>query len=52
MPPGSAWHERANAEQDWEEKGIPVPARFNPPPLIPIRAVPAGKVLDAIPPAR
>jgi len=24
------WHERANAYQDFEEKGIPLPARFDP----------------------
>jgi hypothetical protein len=26
--PELAWHERMNAEQDWEEKGIPVPNKF------------------------
>ena len=29
--PAVAWHERMNAEQDWEEKGIPLPDKFIPP---------------------
>ena len=33
--PALAWHERMNAEQDWEEKGIPLPAKFDPAKAIP-----------------
>lgn len=50
--PPHPWHEWANAMQDWEEKGIPLPEKFNPPKLVSPTERPAVTVPDAIPPAK
>jgi hypothetical protein len=49
---GYRWHERMNAYQDLEEKGIPLPAKYAPVKRVPPTERPAVKVPDTIRPAK
>jgi len=46
------WHERMNADQDLEEKGIPLPSKYAPVKRVPPTERPAVKVPDTIRPAK